>query len=253
MTITTDNKVHVTNQDHKVLDHKKAYVLLEENSPWCYLLDNGKRVGIAFGGESSYAVDAIIETEDGAMGESTTGALSGIQILLGSDGLQHISRDSSHNDFPIASYDSAEGFLEQATARIRFSINGGKSDISLKGGLVFLGKSDQHKEITLVAENDKLVFVRDEQVSVLSDDKLVHVTDSGVEIGGKGRRTLRVGPSGISGIPGLANIGPQISQAVTSAMSNLKHLKSLKGLRHTMKKMPHAFDDVDDFDWEDDE
>jgi hypothetical protein len=253
MTIKTENKVYVTNQDHKVLDHKKAYVLLKENSPWCYLLNADKRVGIVFGGSSNYAVDAIIETEDGAMGESTTGILSGIQILLGSDGLQDLSREASQNDFPIAGYDSAEGFLEQATSRVHFSINGGKSDISTRGGLVFLGKSDQHKEITLVTETDKLVFVRDEQVSVLSDDKLVHVTDSGVEIGGKGRRTLSVGPNGISGIPGLANIGPQISQAVASAMSNLKHLKGLKGLRHTMKKMPHAFDDVDDFDWEDDE
>ncbi|TFG13733.1 hypothetical protein EU537_05605 [Candidatus Thorarchaeota archaeon] len=253
MTLTTDSKVYVTNQDYNVLDHKKAYVLLEKNSLWCYLLDDDKRVGIAFGGASSYAVDAIIETEDGAMGESTTGTLSGIQILLGSGGLQDLSREASQNDFPIAGHDSAEGFLEHAKSRIHFSINGGKSDISLKRGMVFLGKSDQHKEIILVVETDKLVFVRDELVSVLSDDKLVHVTDSGVEIGGKGRRTLRVGPGGISGIPGLANIGPQISQAVASAMSNLKHLKSLKGLRHTMKKMPHAFDDVDDFDWEDDE
>ncbi len=253
MTITTDNEVYVTNQNHKVLDYTKAYVLLEENSPWCYLLDDGKRVGIAFGGESSYAVDAIIETDDGAMGKSTTGALSGIQILLGRTGLQDLSRKVSQNDFPIAGYDSAKDFLERATSRIGHSIKGGKSDVSLKGGLVVLGKSDHHKEITLVAETDKLVFVRDEQVSVLSDDKLVHVTDSGVEIGGKGRRMLRVGPNGIAGIPGLANIGAQISQAAASALSNLKHLKGLKGLRHTMKKMPHAFDDVDDFDWDDEE
>ena len=66
----------------------------------------------------------------------------------------------------------------------------------------------------------------------------------------EGRQVI-VGKGGIIGTDNFLDIGPIVTKSVTSAMRGLKGLKSLKSMKHSMKGFPYAWDNVDDFDWED--
>ena len=77
------------------------------------------------------------------------------------------------------------------------------------------------------------------------------MSKSGVVVSNKDGKQIIVGKAGVIGLDNFLDIGPIITESVTSAMKELKGLKSLKSMKHSMKGFPYAWDDVDDFDWED--
>jgi hypothetical protein len=86
---------------------------------------------------------------------------------------------------------------------------------------------------------------------VLGDDNLVSVSKSGVVVSNREGKQVIVGKSGVVGLDNFLDIGPIVTRSVSSAMRGLKGLKSLKSMKHTMRGFPYAWDNVDDFDWED--
>ena len=77
-----DTNAMVVTEEYDIISHEKAYVRMEPGCVWVYLLEDDKRVGIAYVGPSKFAVDAIAETDMGAMGESVTDTLEGIKCSL---------------------------------------------------------------------------------------------------------------------------------------------------------------------------
>jgi hypothetical protein len=102
-----------------------------------------------------------------------------------------------------------------------------------------------------LSEEKGLVFTYGKSVFVLGDDNLVSVSKSGVVVSSKEGKQIIVGKGGVSGLDNFLDIGPIITQSVTSAMRGLKGLKSLKSMKHSMRGFPYAWENVDDFDWED--
>lgn len=253
--ITPDSNVMVTTQEIDIISHEKAYVRMSPGCVWSYLLQDGVRVGVAFSGPSRFAVDAIAETDMGAMGESITGELSGVQLFIGPASLENISRNAERLDTQDQGYGDFEAFTKAIETAIHDHINGDSKKTTIDSGKdskIFFGLDSNNKKLLLVLSEDKgLVFTYDKSVFVLGDDELVSVSKSGVVVSNKDGKQIIVGKGGVVGLDNFLDIGPIITESVTSAMKGLKGLKSLKSMKHSMKGFPYAWDDVDDFDWED--
>ncbi len=245
----------ITTQEIDIISHEKAYVKMEAGCLWSYLLQDGVRVGVAFAGPSRFAVDAIAETDMGAMGESITGELSGVQLFIGDTSLENISKNVERSDTQKQGYQDAESFTKAIETTIQEHINGEKNKTKIdskKDSKIFFGTDSNEKKLLLVISEEKgLVFTYGKSVFVIGDDNLVSVSKSGVVVSSKEGKQIIVGKGGVVGLDNFLDIGPIITQSVSSAMKSLKGLKSLKSMKRTMKGFPYAFDDVDSFDWED--
>ena len=150
-------------------------------------------------------------------------------------------------------FSGPDRFLSEVDSLIRNKVNDdSKINIENHESKVLIGKGEEEKSIVLVVghrEKD-LVFTYGKNVFVVGDDEMVSVDKSGVRIEGKHGKTLSVTKDGISGLEGLENLGETIAAAVSSAMSGLASMKPLKSVK-AVRSIPHAWDNVDDFDWDD--
>ncbi len=250
-----DRNLMVTTREIEIISHEKAYVKLEAGCVWSYLLEDGVRVGVAFSGQSRFAVDAIAETKMGAMGESVTGTLAGVQLFIGVTSLENISKSADISDLQNQEYSNTDAFINAVESTIEDFLNGKDSRTKIdskKDAWIFFGKDSQKKKILLVLSDEKgLVFIYGKMVHVVGDDKLVSVSKSGVVVSNSDGKQIIVGKSGIVGVDNFLDIGPIVTRSVAGALKGLKGLKSMKSLKHSMRGLPYTWDNVDDFDWDD--
>jgi hypothetical protein len=253
--ITPDSNVMVATQEIDIISHENAYVKMDAGCVWVYLLEDGVRAGVAFTGPSRFAVDAIAETKIGAMGESITGELSGVQLYIGATSLDNISKSADSSDTREQGFQDFEAFTKEIESTIQEHLQGENKKTKIdtkKDSKVFFGTDSNKKKILLVLSEEKgLVFTYGKTVFVLGDDNFVSVNDSGVVVSNRDGRQLIVGSGGVVGLDDYIDIGPIITKSVAGAMQGLKGLKSLKSLKHAMGGFPYAYESVDDFDWKD--
>ncbi|TET11678.1 MAG: hypothetical protein E3J86_02280 [Candidatus Thorarchaeota archaeon] len=248
---TPDSTVMVTTQEIEIISHEKAYVRLEAGCVWSYLLEDGARIGVAFSGPSRFAVDAIAETKIGAIGESVTGTLVGVQLFIGPSSLENISKSADNSDLQNQEYSNADAFTKAVDSTIEDLVNNKDTktrfDIK-KETWIFFGKDSSEKKIILVLSEKKgLVFIYGKLVHVVGDDNLVSVSKSGVVVSNSDGKQLIVNKDGIIGLDSCVDIGPIVTRSVSGVM---KGLKSLKSMKYAMSSFP-AYESVDDFDWKD--
>ncbi|MHA1952232.1 MAG: hypothetical protein ACW987_20535, partial [Candidatus Thorarchaeota archaeon] len=115
---TPESNVMVTTKEIAIISHEKAYVKMDAGCVWSYLLEDGVRVGVAYSGPSRFAVDAIAETKMGAMGESVSGALVGVQLFLGTTSLENISKSADISDLQKRDYNTSDAFTKAVESTI---------------------------------------------------------------------------------------------------------------------------------------
>ncbi|MFX1483568.1 MAG: hypothetical protein ACFFCP_10295 [Promethearchaeota archaeon] len=250
-----DNNVMVTTQEIDIVSNERAYVRMEPGCVWVYLLEDGVRVGVAFSGPSRFAVDAIAETKMGAMGESVTGTLGGVQLYIGSTSLENISKSADISDLQNQEYSNSDDFISEVESTIEDIVNGKDTETRIdtkKDTWIFFGRDSEKKKILLVLSDTKgLVFIYEKMVYVIGDDNLVSVSKSGVVVSDSDGKQIIVGKDGIQGLDNFLDIGPIVTRSVSSALKGLKGLKSLKSMNRSMGGFPYSWDNVDDFDWDD--
>jgi hypothetical protein len=241
--LKTSGPVMITMGSHELISTEKALVNLQEGCVWTYVVNNGDRVGLVFAGPGRLAVDAISETDAGAVGRSIVTRLEGFQLYLGETRIERLSREATDSELEHLGYSSSEGFLGEVDSFIKDKVNGDSN---------LIGTGENENSIVLVANEGKkdLVFSYGKNVYVVGDQEMVSVDKSGVRIEGKHGKTLSVSKNGFSGLEGLENLGEVISEAVSSAMSGLASIKPIKSMK-AVRSIPHAWDNVDDFDWDD--
>ncbi len=251
--VQPDTMAMVITQEHEIISHEKAFVKMEAGCVWVYLLENDKRVGVAYAGPSRFAVDAIAETDMGAMGESVIGSLDGIQLFIGPSSLENISKSAESSDLQNQGFQDIGAFTEDIEVTIKDHWNGDdkKTTIDSKeDSKILFGKDSEKTKVLLVLSEEKgLVFTHGKIVYVIGDDNMVSVSKSGVVITNRDGKQLIVGKGGIVGLDDLLDIGPIVTKSVAGAMRGLKGLKSMKPMIHSMGCSP--YENVDDFDWKD--
>ncbi len=248
-----DTTVMVINEEHEIISHEKAFVKMEAGCVWVYLLENDKRVGIAYTGPSRFAVDAIAETDLGAMGESVTGTLDRIQLFIGPSSLENISKSAGSSDLQNHGFQDIGAFTDEIENTVKGQLNGGDHKTSIDSkteSKIFFGTDSEKTKVLLVlSEKTGLVFTYGKLVYVLGDDNMVSVSKSGVVITNSDGKQIIVGKGGIVGLDSFLDIGSLVTESVAGAMKGLKGLKSMKSMKRSMKGFP--YEDVDDFDWDD--
>ncbi|MFX1262914.1 MAG: hypothetical protein ACFFAZ_12570 [Promethearchaeota archaeon] len=251
--LKSDGAVMITEGSCELISTDKVLLTLTEGVAWVYVVNNGDRVGIAFVGPSRLAVDAIAETDEGAVGKSVVTRLEGMQLYLGEEQIERLSREASVSDLATLGYDGPDGFLVEVASLVKDKVNGeSKVNLENQKSKVLIGGGEDMRSIVLVVGDRKndLVFTYGKNVFVVGDSEMVSVDKSGVRIKGKRGKTLSVTKDGISGLEGLENLGETIAEAVSSAMSSLASVKPFKSLK-AVRSIPYAWDNVDDFDWDD--
>jgi hypothetical protein len=248
-----DTNVMVVTQEYDIISHEKAYVKMEAGCVWVYLLEEDQRVGIAYGGPSRFAVDAIAETSRGAIGESVVDSLEGITLFIGSAALENISRRAESSDLLAVGFNDDISFTEEIESTISEHIHSDTKETKFdnkRDAKILFGTDPENTKVLLVlSEKDGLVFTHGKHVYVLGDDNLVSVGKSGVVITNRDGKQLIVDKGGIQGVGDYVDIGPIVTRSITGAMKSLKGLKAMKsGMR---KAGSYGYDNVDDFDWKD--
>ena len=251
--IQPDTTAMVLTQEHEIVSHEKAFVKMEAGCVWVYLLENDKRVGIAYTGPSRFAVDAIAETDMGAMGESVADTLDGIQLFIGPSSLENISKKAESSDLQNQGFQDIGAFTEdiEVTIKDHWSGDDKKTSIDSKEELKVLSGTDSEKtKVLLVLSEEKgLVFTHGKVVYVIGDDNMVSVSKSGVVITNRDGKQLIVSKGGIRGLDNFVDIGPIVTRSVAGAMKGLKGLKAMKPMMRSVSNYP--YENVDDFDWKD--
>ena len=251
--LTPDTNVMVVTQEYALISHEKALVKMEAGCVWVYLLGDEKRVGIAYAGSSRFAVDAIAETDMGAMGESVTDTLEGISLFIGSSSLENTSKKAENSDLQISGFNDTSAFTQAIEGSMKDYFHGTDTETKIdnkRDARIFFGTDSEQTKVLLVLSEEKgLVFTHGKLVYVIGDDNMVSVSKSGVVITSRDGKQLIVGKGGIRGLDSYVDIGPIVTRSVTGAMKGLKSLKSLKPMMHSISSYP--YENVDDFDWKD--
>ena len=248
--IEIDEMVMVTNDRFVLFDHEKAIVSLEPRCIWSYLKEEERIVGIAFTGTAKFAVDALIETGDGVVGESKSGSLHGVQLFLGQTEIESKSADITQGTIEECGYSNVEeyhGAIQKRLDKILSEKN--TSFHSNKESMIFLGMDADEIEVVLVKGNKGLVFTHDKVVSVIGRDGLVSVDRGRIAIGGPRRKTLIIDEDGIKGLDELSHIGDCIGRRMSEAVAQkLHHIRIPRVVGSTHYDSTH--DNLDDFDFD---
>jgi hypothetical protein len=243
-----DETTNIIETSYDLISKEKCLVTLGSGCVWSRLLDNGKPIGLVFSGPAEFVVDAIAETDRGAVGESISGSFKGIQVYFGPTEIDDISRVANDIDFQQTGYKNSHEFLEAAWSKLD---DLGATKDERRGTLdeegVIIGTDQEDEKIVLVAKDPEIVLVRGKSVFVVKEDRLVSVEKSGVTVTESSGKTITIGKNGIGGIdiPGIKGLGQSISNIVGISMMGLKGLKGLKSL----KKLRSS--DIEGLDWED--
>jgi hypothetical protein len=262
--IVPTGNVSVTDAPIELITHEKAIVTMDAGCIWTKLENNGKVVGFAYTGPSNFVVDAISETREGAWGESVSGDLSGVQVVLCDPRVVAASHDASIDDYRRLEYPDSNTFIDDVKNRLDgFTTKSKQVKVTNDpGDVVLLGLTSDEKDVVIVAsEKGGLVFTHEEQVFVDEKGNTVSVSGGSVGIHNRDGESLVIDKHGIRGLEGLdelRHIGPTIGKAVRKSMKGLKHTKKhmKSGIKRAHRYDAYHFDghdDVDDLDWDDDE
>lgn len=168
--------------------YNKAKVTLEKGTVWAKLLtnDTNEEIGIAYDGTAEIIIDAIMETEDGAIGSSIDDQIGRLGILISPKLDKIISRSHSVSieDEYITAFKTMLDLMEKKSSS--FNI-----DFENPNYLTIL--SNTAKQLFIAGE-ENIVHIKNKHVLVVSEDKMVQIDRYGVFIARKDGRVFELPP-----------------------------------------------------------
>ena len=223
--VRTQAGVNVVEAPIEVISTEKVLVRVQPGSLWAELAQDGRQVGAVIHGPAEYAFDAIVETEEGALGKSFRGEIEEYKIYMGGTDLQAQSGTASQEELLARGFPSAEAFINGAGESLGLHNIRNDGHISSAGGPgegVVLWSDDGVKKNVITAKGRSQVLVKDKTVYTLSDDNYVMVDDGRVSIKGPGGKRLLIDRGEILEPGELRDLGPRIAREVKDAMRDLK-------------------------------
>ncbi|MHA1769473.1 MAG: hypothetical protein ACTSV3_06425 [Candidatus Thorarchaeota archaeon] len=254
--LTCEKTARVTTREQNIISHEKAYVRVEPGVLWAYIHDNGERVGIAFLGPARFAVDAIAETDEGAIGESVTGALGGVQLYFGESNLDKVSRPAETSDTNTSGYEDIRALIDDLNSVLEECCRESQIDkVHLDDPdkeYMLIGRDTNQERIILALSRDGgLILTHDKRVYVVKKDNIVSLSDEGVIVADKHGERVVLRSDGIDSLRILERIEPIVTHSIGSVMRGLGALKSIRSMKYGAGRLAGAADNVDDFDWKD--
>lgn len=173
---------------------ERGIIKIRENTLAVPIKLDDHQKGYVFHGQSKLLLDAIIETDEGAVGKSIEKELDKPFLMLGET--KEIGRqliNASEEDFTLMGYESQQGFVEKAEDLCdRFFRGKMDSHESFDGdcGLVFAFENDTSKLDVLLAKDSKLVYTTRDLVFVSNENKVVLKSPDEVVVSNNGKSVI---------------------------------------------------------------
>lgn len=173
---------------------ERGIIKIRENTLAVPIKSNDLQKGYVFHGQGKLVLDAIVETDEGAVGKSIEKGLNRTFLMLGET--KEIGRqltNASEEDFTLMGYESQQGFVEKAEDLCdRFFRGKMDSHESLDGdcGLIFAFENDTSKLDVLLAKDSKLVYTTSDIVFVSNENKVVLKSPDEVVVSNNGKSVI---------------------------------------------------------------
>lgn len=177
-------EVKATTAPLELISGDKVLVKVGAGCLWAAVFADGREIGAVIEGPSEYAVDAIVDTDEGAVGRSFKGEATGLKLYKGGTRLQEISRNSVHDEFQRLGYESSDAFIEAVknTFERYEKILGTELPIltsSAGQGYLLWNDSEKRQNIIFV-DGEKTGFIQGGKVFIVNERETVYVRDDTV-------------------------------------------------------------------------
>jgi len=219
--------VRVTYKTLDLISSSKILARLDAGCLWTEVLEEDRRVGAIIAGPSDYAVDAIFETDDGAVGRSFKGQIEGPKLYIGGSDLPAVSRTPSIEELRKHGYETEAAFIEAAGQSLQqydWRYSGGLNIRTVPGsGEGFLFWKDGLGEQNIIfIDRERTGFITKGEVFLVSDRDCLYVGEKTVMVEGKHGRRILIAKGEIREPRILRDLGPMISDAVHDSLSEFK-------------------------------
>ncbi len=161
----------------------KAKIIVKRGTIWTDLLLDGEKIGIAYKGDITLIIDAIMETIDGAVGSTIENNISGLGIIV--SGNLDIKNKSQHVDLNSEYISAFQTMLELLDAH--------KSNVDIDfEDDKFIALMDSHIQHIFISNRRNIVYVRKKEVLTLSNTKMTRIDKNGILIARVDRRPILI-------------------------------------------------------------
>jgi len=189
-----DNTVARASEEIRLWHTEKGLVEISKNTLAVSVRLNEKRKGYVFHGQGKLLIDAIVETQEGAIGKSIEKELIEPFLLLGdTERIQKDLVETSESDFEKMGYKSRQGFVDKAEDLCERFFRGrvhSHEDFDEPHGLIFAFQNENSKFDILVASSSKLVYKATDVVFVSNENKVVLKSPGEVVVSDNGKSVV---------------------------------------------------------------
>ena len=176
-------------------------------------------------GPAEYVIDAIVDTSEGAIGQSFKGETKGFKLYLGGTNLEEASAIATQQDLQRLGFDSKEAFTTAAKAALDGLLDNCSCNIEYtqepQHGILIWREEDRKRNI-IFADRDKTGFIQEGKVFLASGKRNIYVSDGTVILSSRHGRELFIDKGRIVNLEVLRNLGPMISDIVNSSLADLR-------------------------------
>ncbi len=185
------NTVYKANKKTTLWTTEKGILEILENTLALPINVEGIVAGYVFRGEGNLLLDTIVETEEGAIGESVDRKLNRLFLMLGTnDDLQKKLGPAIIDDLTRYGFENQQEFEVKAQELLAKFLDGKSHcnrNFNKKNGFIFAFSNDDNGFDILVTKDHKLVFKTSDTVFVSNDDKVVLKGPQGVVVSNNGK------------------------------------------------------------------
>jgi hypothetical protein len=196
-------KPSTTAEDMTLWTHDRGRVQIAKDTLAVEVWLDDQLSGYVFHGHGSLLLDAIVETERGAVGNSVDRTLDEPFLMLGRRAEeQQPIRESEPEDFPKWGYENQDAFVGKAEALLdtffEGSTCGGRHSERRweKGTCVFAFPNHKGRLDILLTKDSSLVYTAQDRVFVMKGEKTVLTSRGSVAISKPGKSLLVEGNGG---------------------------------------------------------
>jgi len=180
---------------------ERGIIKISKNTLAIPLKLDDQRKGYIFHGQGRLLIDAIVETNEGAVGKSVENELNEPFLMLGETGeiQQHLTK-ASEEDLAEMGHKNQQGFVDKAEDLCDRFFTGMRGCItgkvhSHKGleedqGLIFAFQNGARKLDILLTKGTKLIYTTTDMVFVLDENKVVLKRPGEVVVSNNGKSVI---------------------------------------------------------------
>ncbi len=185
-------ELSVTTQVCSVLDSDICRVELASGSLWTPVRQDERTVGLAAFGRGHLVLDAILETDEGAVGESVTVYLEGAHVILGGVLPQSESRPATDDDVSDAGFSELSELHRTATDLLDEPAFQQLEYTSSRHRLVF-GTESAGRRVIFVTDDVRAVLLWGDDLVALTREMLLRIGNGRLSVAWSDGREIVLG------------------------------------------------------------